>query len=182
MKLNHEKIKQGYEIICNLYKGNFKYTLYFDDNPIYSFKDKTCPEDLPKNGKINRMLNKISIDVGTSSEIRNIKNDLYDDIVNNLECTLLENEYIFDKYQQTNGCVYNHKNTILFYFMVKNVKKYEGDIYEVTIIQQDKSIYTIKDKLNDIIDELVYKNLILVNYNNYGFVFNMLINTVLLNG
>ena len=64
--------------------------------------------------------------------------------------------------------------------MVKNVKKYKNDIYEVTIIQQNNAVFTYQGTLNDILIDLIDANLVLINYNNYKFIFNMLINTVLL--
>ena len=171
MKLIHSNLENGYDIICNLCKGKYEYKLYFNDELVYSFKDKYPPEDLPKLGKINRLINKITKvkNVGTSEDIRKLKNDL----------SLKENECIFNDYHQTNGCLYNHKDTTIFYFMIKNVKKYKDDIYEIDVIIQN-NVKTFKDTIDNIILDLVDLNLILINYNNYGFIFKSLVNYFLL--
>ena len=182
MKLEHENLQNGYEIKCSLCKGRYKYMLYYNDELIFSFKDKYTPENLPRLGNINRLINKISNvkNIGTQKKIKELKTDLYEEIIDNLSIDFLENECVFDKYHQTNGCVYNHKDTIIFYFMVKSVKKYKNDIYEVTTIQQNNAVFTYQGSLNDILIDLIDANLVLINYNNYKFIFNMLINTVLL--
>lgn len=181
MILVHNNLEDGYNIVCNLCKGRFEYKLYFNDELIYSFKDKYPPEDLPKLGKINRLINKISKvkNVGTSEDIKNLKNDLYECIVDNLKISLRENECIFNDFHQTNGCLYNHKDTIIFYFMIKNVKKYKDDIYEIDVIIQN-NVKTFKDTIDNIILDLIDLNLILINYNNYGFIFKSLVNYFLL--
>lgn len=183
MKLRHKNLQDGYDIVCVLCKGKFQYNLYFDDFLVYSFKDKYVPEDLPKLGKINRMINKMTEvkNIGTKEDIRNLKNDIYDDIINNLEISFGENEYIFNDFHQTNGCVYNHKDTIVFYFMIKKVKKYQDDIYEISIIDES-NVNTYKDTLDNILLKLVDLDLVLINYNNYGFIFKSLVKYLLLNG
>lgn len=183
MKLKHKNLQDGYSIICKLFKGNFQYNLYFDNVLIYSFKDKYMPEDLPKLGKINRLINKISNvkDVGTKEDIKSLKNDIYEDIIENLQISLDECECIFNDFHQTNGYVYNHNDTIIFYFMIKNVKKYQDDIYEISIINEN-SVNTYKDTVDNILLELVDLDLIMINYNNYGFIFKSLVRHLLVNG
>ena len=183
MKLRHKNLQDGYKIVCTLSKGKYQYSLYFDNVLIYSFKDKYIPEDLPKLGKINRLINKITNvkNIGTKEDIRKLKNDIYEDIVGNLQISLDEYECIFNGFHQTNGCVYNHNDTVIFYFMVKNVKKYQDDIYEISIIDEN-SVNTYKDTVDNILLELVDLNLVMINYNNYGFIFKSLVKYFLLNG
>lgn len=183
MIIKHKNLQNGYNIVCTLCKGNYKYYLYFKDELVYSFKDKYLPEDLPRLGKINRMINKIHNvqNIGTSDEIKKLKNEIYEYIIENLEINYKENELIFNKFHQTNGYVYNHKDTVIFYFMIKEVKRIKDDIYEI-IILKDNDIYKYEDTIDNVLFDLIDMNLILTNYNNYKLVFNQLVNVVLTKG
>ena len=65
--------------------------------------------------------------------------------------------------------------------MIKNVKKCQDDIYEINIIDGN-SINTYKNTIDNILLELVDLNLVMVNYNNYGFIFKSLVRHLLING
>lgn len=182
LKIYHDNLQEGYKISCKLYKGKYKYILSFDGEEVYSFVDKYLPEDLPKNGKINRMLNKLSKvkNIGTKEGIRELKYDIYEDVVENLEVELEEDEYIFDTFHQTNGRLYNYKDTILFHFMIKYVEKYQNGIYKITFILTNNEFLTLEDTLDGIVYELLDRNLILINYSNYKNIFKTLVNIILM--
>lgn len=182
LKIYHNNLQEGYDISCKLHKGKYKYVLSFDGEEVYYFIDKYLPEDLPKNGKINRMLNKLSKvkNIGTKEGIRELKYDVYENIINDLEIDLSEDEYVFDNFHQTNGHLYNYKDTVLFHFMVKSVEKYQNGIYKITFILTNNEFLILEDTIDGIIFELLDRNLILINYSNYKNIFMTLINIVLM--
>ena len=65
--------------------------------------------------------------------------------------------------------------------MIKNIKKYQNGIYEISIIDEN-SVNTYKDTIDNILLELVDLNLVMINYNNYGFIFKSLVKHLLING
>ena len=65
--------------------------------------------------------------------------------------------------------------------MIKNVKKHQDGIYEISIINEN-SVNTYKDTVDNILLELVDLDLIMINYNNYGFIFKSLVRHLLVNG
>ena len=153
MKIDNVKTNGKYEIICRLRKGWFKYTLYENSKPIMNMITWKTPESLTHSGEIRKMIELIKIkELG---KLQYMQNEIFFHIKNNLEVSLKENEFIFDKYRQTENMIYNQHNNVVCNFAICDVKLVDtvDEIYEITVKENIRT-YKMKGSFDEIFDKL----------------------------
>lgn len=177
MMINNVKTNGEYEIICTLNKGWFKYVLYENGKSIMNIVTWKTPENLTNSGEVRKMIELIK--VKELGKLQYIQNEIFFFIKNNLKVSLKENEFILDKYRQTENMIYNQHSNIVCNFAVCEVHYIDivKEIYEVTIKENIKT-YKMQGTFDEIFNELRNKNKINPVIGNSKFilktVFNML--------
>lgn len=175
MKIDNIKTNEKYEIECTLVKGWFKYVLYENDIPIMNMITWKIPINLTHTGEIRKMIELIK--VKELGKLQFIQNEIFFHIKNNLKVSLKENEFIFDKYRQTDNMIYNQHGNIVCNFAICEIKyvDIDNEIYKIKVKENIRT-YEMKGTFDEIYDELKNKNKINPVIGNSKFILKTLFN------
>lgn len=167
------KTKDKYEIICKLYKGKFKYTLYCNEKEIFNFISDRKPNELTmKNLDMKRLIEQIR--VKDLSNLKEIQLLMFHNIKDNLEITLDDGDADYGNYQQLDNVIYNSNGVEIFNFGLVNVGLLEDDKY-IIAIKSFNDVLTYTGKISEISEVLVDEGYINTSIGNYKFILRNII-------